>query len=282
MNTITEKFLLAERIPIGGGSLPVLFAGPCVIENESMVLKHAEKISAVAKSLKMPFVFKASYDKANRTSFDSFRGPGLQEGLRILQRVQQELGIPVLTDAHSVNEIIVAGEVVDVIQIPAFLCRQTDLLIAAARTNKTVNVKKGQFLAPDDTKHIINKIESSGGKKLILTERGTSFGYHQLIVDFTGLVKMRQFGCPVVFDATHSVQHPGGMGNKSGGDRRLAPYLAFAAAAVGIDGLFLETHETPDQALSDGPNMIPLKDLYPILKHFLQIANHPFRISSND
>lgn len=236
-------------------------------------MKHAESICKIAADVGMPFIFKASYDKANRTSHSSYRGPGLEEGLRILSRVKEELNIPLLTDAHSVSEISKAAEIVDVIQIPAFLCRQTDLLEAAARTGKTVNVKKGQFISPSDVKNIIDKVTNAGGSRLIITERGSSFGYNRLVVDFTGIVKMRKLGAPVVFDATHSVQAPGGLGSSSGGDSSLAPYLAYAAAAVGVDGLFIEVHENPAQALSDGPNMIPLAELEQVLKRFKEISS---------
>ncbi len=270
---MTRRFEITEGIPIGGGSPPVLLAGPCVIEGEEMALRHAERISAIAGRLDIPYVFKASYDKANRTSIDSYRGPGIDEGLRILERVRSDLGIPVITDAHSVEEIKAAGEVVDIIQIPAFLCRQTDLLVAAAKTGKSVNVKKGQFLSPDGVDNIIQKIVDSGGERIMLTERGTSFGYNRLVVDFTGIVKMRDSGWPIVFDATHSVQMPGGLGDRSGGESRFVPYLAWASAAVGVDGLFLEVHESPDKALSDSANMIPLDKLEDILKRFVQISS---------
>lgn len=270
---MTKRFEITEGIPIGGGSPPVLFAGPCVIEGEDMVLRHAAEIARLARRSGFPFIFKASYDKANRTSSDSYRGPGLEEGLRILERVRSELGIPVITDAHSTKQIKAAGQVVDVIQIPAFLCRQTDLLIAAAQTGKTVNVKKGQFLSPDGAKHIINKITEGGGERILLTERGSCFGYNRLIVDFTGMLCMRDFGWPVIFDATHSVQTPGGLGDRSGGDSRAARYLAWASAAVGVDGLFLEVHESPSRALSDAASMIQLNELEDILNKFLHIVS---------
>ena len=264
-----------------GSDIPLLIAGPCVIEGEDMILRHAEIISRIAAEVGMPFVFKASYDKANRTSHSSYRGPGLEEGLRILARVRKELEIPVLTDTHSVQEVKSAAEVVDIIQIPAFLCRQTDLLEAAAKTGKVVNVKKGQFISPDDVGNIIGKIVNAGGKRLMITERGSCFGYNRLIVDFAGLVKMRAHGYPVIFDATHSVQSPGGLGDRSGGEGWLAPYLAWAAAAVGIDGLFIEIHENPSEALSDGPNMIPLDSLKPVLTRFLKITEIGRRIADN-
>jgi len=270
---ILQNFKIAADVTVGGDSTPILIAGPCVIESEEMVLRHAEKISHVASEIGISFIFKASYDKANRTSHTSYRGPGLDEGLRILARVKEEIGVPVLTDAHSVSEIKAAGEVVDVIQIPALLCRQTDLLTAAAKTGKCVNVKKGQFMAPGDVVNIIDKVVAAGGDHLMITERGTSFGYNRLVVDFTSLVRMRELGLPIIFDATHSVQTPGGLGDRSGGEGRYAPYLAWAAAAVGVDGLFIEVHEDPSQALSDGPNMIPLEKLKSILVKFLQISS---------
>lgn len=238
-----------------------------------MVLRHAEAISRIATDVNMGLIFKASYDKANRTSVSSYRGPGLDEGLRILSRVRDEVGVAVTTDAHSVPEIEAAGEVVDVIQIPAFLCRQTDLLIAAAGTGRVVNVKKGQFLSPDDVKNIIEKVVSAGGNRIMITERGSSFGYNRLVVDFTGIVHMRGYGWPVIFDATHSVQIPGGLRDRSGGESRYAPYLSWAAAAVGVDGLFVEVHEDPAKALSDGPTMIPLDRLKPVLERFIKIAS---------
>ena len=268
---LTRSFPIAEGIHIGGEFPPVLFAGPCVIENERMVMEIAGKVSLIARTVGIPYIFKASYDKANRTSGTSFRGPGIHEGLRILEKVKKELNIPVITDAHSPEEFKMAGEVVDVVQIPAFLCRQTDLIIAAVKTGKVVNVKKGQFLSPDDVPNIIEKITTAGGERIIITERGTSFGYNRLIVDYTGIVKIREFGLPLVFDATHSVQSPGGLGGKSGGESKYAPWLAWAAAAIGIDGLFIETHENPDKALSDGPNMIPLDQLEQVLVRFMKI-----------
>jgi len=268
-----RSFKIAADVTVGGDSVPVLIAGPCVMEGEGMVMRHAEEIRRIASEAGMPFVFKASYDKANRTSIASYRGPGLDEGLRILAGVREEVGVPVLTDAHSVAEIKAVAEVADVIQIPAFLCRQTDMLTAAAKTGKCINVKKGQFVAPDSARYIIEKIVSAGGDRLMITERGSCFGYNRLVVDYTGLVRMRDFGHPVIFDATHSVQTPGGLGDRSGGEGAYAPYLAWAAAAVGVSGLFVEVHENPAQALSDGPNMIPLGNLKPILERFLKISS---------
>lgn len=244
----------------GGGEL-VAIAGPCVIEGEEITLRHARRVAETAQKHGVAAVFKCSFDKANRTSGKSFRGPGLAEGLRILRRVKRETGLPLLTDVHAQEQCAPAAEVVDVLQIPAFLCRQTDLLVAAARTGRAVNVKKGQFLAPEDMKNVADKLREAGCTSILLTERGTSFGYHELVVDMRGLVAMRQFA-PVCFDATHSVQRPGSKGDATGGDRTLAPVLARAAAAVGIDALFCEVHEDPDRALSDGPNSLtfPLWD----------------------
>ena len=238
----------------GGGQL-VAIAGPCVIEGEEFALRHARQVAEVAQKHGIAVVFKSSFDKANRTSVKSFRGPGLKEGLRILDRVKAEVGLPVLTDVHEPSQCAPAAEVVDVLQIPAFLCRQTDLLLAAAATGRAVNVKKGQFLAPEDMKNAVDKLREGGCREMLLTERGASFGYHTLVVDMRGLVVMRRFA-PVCFDATHSVQQPGSQGTATGGDRALAPVLARAAAAVGIDALFCEVHEDPDRALSDGPNSL--------------------------
>ena len=245
---------MSETVKFGGGQL-LLIAGPCVIEGEEFALRHARRIAAVAQKHGLAAVFKCSFDKANRTSGNSYRGPGLAEGLRVLAKVKQETGLPVLTDVHSEDQCAPAAEIVDVLQIPAFLCRQTDLLLAAGRTGRAVNVKKGQFLAPEDMKNVVAKLAEVGCKDVLLTERGASFGYHNLVVDMRGLVTMRQFA-PVCFDATHSVQRPGSQGNATGGDRTLAPPLARAAAAVGIDALFCEVHEDPEQALSDGPNSL--------------------------
>lgn len=238
-----------------GGTELVLIAGPCVIEGEEFALRHARRVADLAQKHGLRAVFKCSFDKANRTSAKSFRGPGLKEGLRVLARVKQETGLPVLTDVHGEEQCAPAAEVADVLQIPAFLCRQTDLLLAAGRTGRAVNVKKGQFLAPEDMKNVVAKLTEAGCKDLLLTERGASFGYHNLVVDMRGLVTMRQFA-PVCFDATHSVQRPSSQGTATGGDRTLAPPLARAAAAVGIDALFCEVHENPEAALSDGPNSL--------------------------
>ncbi|MUG96751.1 3-deoxy-8-phosphooctulonate synthase [Scytonema sp. UIC 10036] len=264
---------IADNLSIGDGCPFALIGGPCVIESEDFTLKMAEEIRKVCDRLEISFIFKSSFDKANRTSISSFRGQTLDTGLEILQKVKDKVGVPVLTDIHESYQAAPVAEVVDVLQIPAFLCRQTDLLMAAAATGRAVNVKKGQFLAPWDMKNVVRKLEGGGAKNILLTERGTSFGYNTLVVDFRSLPQMRELGYPVVFDATHSVQMPGGQGDKSGGQRQFVPYLAKAAAAVGIDALFMEVHENPDVALSDGPNMVPLSNLEEILKSILNIRN---------
>lgn len=268
---VTKTVKLNDHVHFGGGHPFVLIAGPCVIESPKAAFDVAKTLKAIAKRLKVAFVFKASYDKANRTSIKSFRGPGIAEGLKVLKHIKQELGVPVLSDVHSVQEAAMAGEVLDIIQIPAFLCRQTDLIVAAAKTGKIVNVKKGQFLAPWDVKGIITKMEDAGNKRLVLTERGTSFGYNTLVTDFKGMAVMRDFGYPVVFDATHSVQKPGGLGHASGGDSQYVPLLARCAVAAGVDGIFIETHPNPSKALSDGPNMLPLRHMEPLLKELVAI-----------
>ena len=249
----------------------LLIAGPCVIENEALCLGVADRLRRITAKLGVPYVFKSSYDKANRTSVASFRGIGMEEGLRVLERVRRETGVPILSDVHGVEEVRAAAEVLDVLQIPAFLCRQTDLLVAAARTGRVVNVKKGQFLAPGDMKHAVGKVESAGSNRLMLTERGVSFGYNNLVVDFRSLPIMRQWGYPVIFDATHSVQLPGGAGNASSGQREFVAPLARAAVAVGCDGLFMEVHPDPDHAPSDGPNMVPLDRVEDLLRQVLTI-----------
>ena len=243
-----------------------LLSGPCVIESEAMIMNLAEKIAKIAEELEFTYVFKASFDKANRTSVDSFRGSGMKEGLRILQKVKDTFGLPIVTDIHESSQAQAIGEVADIIQIPAFLCRQTDLLIESAKTGRIVNVKKAQFLSGFDMKHAVTKIESTGNKQIILTERGTMFGYNNLVVDFRNLVDMKTFGYPICMDVTHSLQRPGGLGGKSGGNREYAPYITRAAAAVGADGFFFEVHENPEQALSDGPNMIPLSEFKSLLQ----------------
>jgi len=257
---------------VGAAHRHFLIAGPCVIENEQLVLETAHRIAEIARALKIPYVFKSSYDKANRTSISSFRGPGLKEGLAILKKVREQVGVPVLTDVHSVEEATQAGEAVDVLQVPAFLCRQTDLLVAAARTGRVVNVKKGQFLSPAEMANVVTKLEESGTRKILLTERGSSFGYNNLVVDMRALPIMRKLGYPVVFDATHSVQLPGGGGTKSSGQREFVAPLACAAAAAGCDGFFMEVHPDPDRAPSDGPNMVPLHDLKKLLERLMRIC----------
>ncbi len=253
-------------IKIGADRPLILIAGPCVIESESATLRHAERLMTICNGLSMPLIFKASYDKANRTSIGAYRGPGLKDGLKILAKVKESLGLPIISDIHSIEQIAPAAEVLDVLQIPAFLCRQTDLLVAAARSGRVINVKKGQFLAPWDMKNVAAKLAASGNENIILTERGASFGYNNLVVDMRSFPVMRSTGYPVVFDATHSVQLPGGQGDSSGGQREFVEYLSRAAVATGIDGIFMEVHEDPDQALCDGPNSIQLSELPTLLK----------------
>lgn len=270
-------------ITIGGGAPLALIGGPCAIENEKHALMVAERLQRATAAAGVPFIYKSSYDKANRSSIHSYRGPGLTEGLRILQKVKHETGLAVLSDVHNVSEVAPAAEVLDVLQVPAFLCRQTDLIVACARSGRPVNVKKGQFVAPGDMVNVVEKVRASGSEDLLLTERGTSFGYHNLIVDFRSLPIMRGFGYPVVFDATHSVQLPGGQGNRSGGERQYVQALARAAVAVGVDALFMEIHEDPDRTLedgrplSDGPNMLRLDDLPRLLDELRAIATGPGR-----
>ncbi|MBW1850437.1 MAG: 3-deoxy-8-phosphooctulonate synthase [Deltaproteobacteria bacterium] len=242
-----------------------LIAGPCVIENEKTTLEVAHFLKKIEEMLDIPIVFKTSYDKANRTSLNSFRGPGIKKGLKIIQKMKEETGLPALSDVHQAGEIKEAAQVLDVIQIPAFLCRQTDLLLAAARTGLPVNIKKGQFLSPWDMEHAIQKVTSTGNHGIILTERGTSFGYNNLVVDMRSIAIMKTFGFPVVFDATHSVQLPGGQGASSGGQREFVGHLARAAVAAGADGVFMEVHPDPDSALCDGSNSLPLHELRPLL-----------------
>jgi len=264
-------------IAVGGGQPLVLIGGPCAIEDEKHALMTAERLAKIAADRGVPYVYKSSYDKANRSSVNGYRGPGLVEGLRILKKVRDTLRVPVLSDIHQVSEVDPAADVLDVLQIPAFLCRQTDLLLAAAATGKPVNVKKGQFVAPGDMKNVVDKILSKGNESILLTERGTSFGYHNLVVDMRGLADMRELGYPVVFDATHSVQLPGGAGDRSGGERKYVPALARAAVAFGVDALFMEMHEDPDRTLadgrplSDGPNMLRIDDLPGLLDDLLAI-----------
>ena len=257
---------------VGAGLTHLIIAGPCVIEDAGLVLETAAELKRITTDLKLSFIFKASYDKANRSSGASFRGPGLKEGLAVLTKVKETVGVPVLSDVHTSEEATAAGKVLDVLQIPAFLCRQTDLLLAAARTGRVVNVKKGQFLAPWDMANIVQKIETTGNHRLLLTERGASFGYNNLVTDFRALPIMRRLGYPVIFDATHSVQLPGGAGTKSSGQREFIAPLARAAVAAGCEGLFMEVHPDPDNALSDGPNMLPLAQVRALLEQIVQIA----------
>ena len=264
-------FALSPEISIGSGHLPVIIAGPCVIEAEDICRRIADAALTACSALGLPYLFKASFDKANRTSLNGFRGLGMDQGLQTLARIKREFGCPVLTDVHAPEQCAAVAEVADVLQIPAFLCRQTDLLLAAGATGRPVNVKKGQFLAPEDMKPVAQKVASTGNRRIMLTERGASFGYHNLVVDMRGLVVMRELGWPVIFDATHAVQIPGGQGTCSGGNRSFVAPLARAAAAVGIDGLFLETHPNPDQALSDGPNSLPLHELPKLLQTVKEI-----------
>jgi len=258
-------------IEIGSGKPLTLIAGPCSIESEDLCLEIGETVKAMCIRLGMGYVFKASFDKANRTSVESFRGPGLEEGLEILGRIRTKLGVPVVTDIHEPAQAAAAAEVVDVLQIPAFLCRQTDLIVAAARTGKCVNIKKGQFVAPWDMKNSVGKARSTGNENICLTERGSSFGYNTLVVDMTGLQVMRELGCPVIFDATHSVQRPGGLGNTSGGAREFIPALVRAAVAVGVDGLFMEVHPDPEKALCDAACMFKLSELEKLMETTLAV-----------
>ena len=273
---MTQSFQVGN-VTIGGGAL-FLIAGPCVIESEAHALKMAEAIAAVAREKKLPYIFKASYDKANRTSIRSFRGPGLEEGLRILRRVRETANVPVLTDVHAAGDVPRVAEAVDVLQIPAFLCRQTDLLVAAGKSGRAVNIKKGQFVSPWDMRHAVEKVHGAGGERVFLTERGTSFGYNNLVVDMRSLAIMRRFA-PVVFDATHSVQLPSaGSANGhtpavSGGQPEFIPLLARAAVAVGVDGIFVEVHDNPPQALSDGANALDLKFLPEVIDELIAVHN---------
>ncbi|MDP7147271.1 MAG: 3-deoxy-8-phosphooctulonate synthase [Nitrospinaceae bacterium] len=254
------------KVTIGDGKPIALVAGPCVIESANHALKTAEKLKRITSDAGVPFIFKASYDKANRSSIDSFRGPGLTKGLAILEKIKNELDVPVLSDVHTEEQIEPAAQVLDILQVPAFLCRQTDMLVKAAKTGRTVNVKKGQFMAPWDMKNVVDKLSKSGCKKILLTERGFMFGYNNLVVDMRSLALMRELGYPVVFDATHSLQLPGGQGTKSGGQKELVPDLVRGAVAVGCDMLFMEVHPNPDKAKSDGPNMLKLSHLPELLE----------------
>lgn len=255
------KVVNVNGVKFGGNNPLALIAGPCVIESRELCMDMAKRLVAMSKKMNVPLIFKASYDKANRTSINSFRGPGIAKGLEILAEIKAKYNVPILTDIHSEQDIHLAAQVVDIIQIPAFLCRQTDIVVAAGESGKAVNVKKGQFLAPWDMKNVIKKLEETGNTKILLTERGVSFGYNTLVADMRSLLIMRELGYPVIFDATHSVQSPGGAGDSSGGDGRFAPYLAKAAVAVGVDGIFLETNVDPSKALSDKANAMPFSEV---------------------
>ena len=264
---IMNKIILKDfpNMEIGGDKLTIL-SGPCVIESEEVLKVTAEKLKEVCSKLDINLVFKSSFDKANRSSINSFRGPGIERGLEMLAKIKKEFELPIVTDIHSAEEAAIAAEVADILQIPAFLCRQTDLLVAAGKTGKIVNIKKGQFLAPEQMKPLIKKVEDSGNSNILLTERGTTFGYNNLVSDFRGIPIMKQYGYPVIFDATHSVQLPGAEGESSGGDRRFVPVLAKSAMAAGANGLFFEVHPEPDCAMCDGPNMVPLSDIESLFK----------------
>lgn len=261
-----KKVQISEKVSIGGNKRFTLIAGPCVIESEELVMNIAGRLKALCDELEIEYIFKSSFDKANRSSIDSFRGFGMEKGLEILKKVKETYNVPVITDVHESWQCEQLAEVVDVLQIPAFLCRQTDLLLAAAKTNLPINVKKGQFLAPWDMKNVVKKLEESGTEKIMLCERGTTFGYNNLVVDMRSLLEMREFGYPVVFDATHSVQKPGGHGDSTGGNREYVWPLMKAALAIGVDAIFAEVHPDPDNAKSDGPNMLRLDDMEEILK----------------
>jgi 2-dehydro-3-deoxyphosphooctonate aldolase (KDO 8-P synthase) len=265
------KLIQVGNVSIGGDGPLAVIAGPCVIESKESALRHAAALKERADRVGVPYIFKASYDKANRSSADSFRGLGLEKGLAILAEVKAKIGVPVLTDVHEAAQVAAVKEVADILQIPAFLCRQTDFVAAVAQSGRVVNVKKGQFLAPWDMRNVIDKILSTGNQQILVTERGASFGYNNLVSDMRSLVVMREMGYPVVFDATHSLQLPGGLGTASGGERKYIPALARAGVATGIDALFMEVHENPDQALSDGPNSLALVNFEALLHKVKEI-----------
>jgi 2-dehydro-3-deoxyphosphooctonate aldolase (KDO 8-P synthase) len=266
-----KKAIKVGNLKIGSSPRPFFIAGPCVIESERHCLMLAERLSGIASRAGIDLIFKASFDKANRTSADSFRGPGLVEGLRILEKARAVSGLPILSDVHDVGQVSASAEVLDVLQIPAFLCRQTDLILAAARSGRAVNIKKGQFLSPQEMRKALDKALGTGNRNIMLTERGTFFGYNNLVVDFRSLVIMRSFGQPVVYDVTHSVQTPGGMGDRSGGQAEFIPHLARAAAAIDVDGFFFEVHDHPEKALSDGPNALNLRAFPRLVQDLLEI-----------
>jgi len=276
MNKFKNGFRLSDHVEVGNGKM-VLFSGPCAVENYDICAQIAETLIAICAELDIQYVFKASFDKANRTSVDSFRSVGFEAALDVLSRIKANYNVPIVTDIHESYQASPVSEVADALQIPAYLCRQTDLLVAAGETGKTVKIKRGQFMAAEDMAFAVNKVKSTGNEKICLTERGVSFGYHNLVVDMRSLPIMRQFA-PVIFDVTHSVQQPGGMNGKSGGQREFAPYLARAAAATGVDGFFIETHPEPSKALSDGPNLIPLDKM----KGFMSMLKTGFEYGNND
>lgn len=272
MKVFERGFDITDKVSVGTGSM-VLFSGPCAIEGYEVCARVADKMKAVCEKLDIDYIFKASFDKANRTSVNSQRGVGLEEGLNVLDRIRREFDLPIVTDIHEPGQAKSVSDVAQALQIPAYLCRQTDLLVAAGETGKTVKIKRGQFMAPEDMQYAVNKVKSTGNNKVCLTERGVSFGYHNLVVDMRSLPTMRQFA-PVIFDVTHSVQQPGGAGGSSGGQKQFAPYLARAAGAAGVDGFFIETHPEPEKAWSDGPNMIPLHQM----ESFLTMARKAFEL----
>lgn len=273
MNSIVITPNGRPEITVGKEQPLLLLAGPCVLESEELAWQIATEMKRICAELGISYVFKASFDKANRTSLDSFRGPGLEKGLRVLNRIREEVGVAVVSDVHEASQVERAAEVLDILQIPAFLCRQTDLLIAAAGSGRTVNVKKGQFVSPWDMQYAVDKVRSSGNDRILLTERGSAFGYNNLVVDMRSFPVMRSLGCPVIYDATHSVQLPGGAGGRSGGQREFIPALSRAAMAAGIDGLFMEVHPDPDNALCDGPNSWPLDRVEGLLRQLLAVRN---------
>lgn len=275
-NINSDQFLVGEGQPL------LLMAGPCVLESEEVAWQVAGEMQLICRNLGITYVFKASFDKANRTSLNAFRGPGLEKGLRLLSRIRQEIGVPVVSDVHDVSQVEAAAEILDVIQIPAFLCRQTDLLVAAANSGKVVNVKKGQFVSPWDMKYAVEKVKESGNNRILLTERGASFGYNNLVVDMRSFPVMRSLGCPVIYDATHSVQLPGGAGGSSGGQREFIPPLARAAIAAGVDGLFMEVHPDPAKAKCDGPNSWPLDRTEWLLRQLLEVRKAVSEVSDLD
>jgi 2-dehydro-3-deoxyphosphooctonate aldolase (KDO 8-P synthase) len=271
--TVTIDSPSGTPLAVGTGQPLLLIGGPCALESEELARTVATRMQEICDRLRINYVFKASFDKANRTSLDSYRGPGLEEGLATLAKIREEIGVPVISDIHDVSQVEAAAEVLDIIQIPAFLCRQTDLLTAAAKTGKPVNVKKGQFVSPWDMENAVNKMRGVGGQKIMLVERGASFGYNNLVVDMRSLPVMRSFGCPVIFDATHSVQLPGGSGGSSSGQREFIATLGKSAVAAGIDGLFMEIHPNPEKALCDGPNSIPLDKVEELLVQLIRVRN---------